>query len=348
MSKPSRVSFKLWINLITFIAIIVIVIFAWSDLGDAFKKMASLNYWILLLMIPAQLFVFFALAKMFYHFFAAVGSKVSIKTLFRTVLELNFVNHIFPSGGVSGFSYMTLRLKPVGISTAKTTLAQLARFGLTLLGFIVLMLAALVMLSVEDRTNTLVVLVVSAITFTILFSTGILIFVISNERRIAGFSRGLAKSLNKILQIFRPRHPEIIKLGNVETTFLELHRDYVLIKNDFGKMRWVVVWAMLLNIAELSLLFVVFLAHGEWVNPGALIVAFVIANIVGLIAILPGGLGVYEPLMTAVLISSGVPAVLALSATLVYRVISLLLSLLFGYISYQIFIHKYGTNLQRQ
>jgi uncharacterized membrane protein YbhN (UPF0104 family) len=59
---------------------------------------------------------------------------------------------------------------------------------------------------------------------------------------------------------------------------------------------------------------------------------------------LPGGIGVYEPLMVGVLLSAGVPSGVAVSATLVSRVISLLLALSSGYFLYHRALRHYGKN----
>lgn len=342
-------NWKLWLNLITFVALIVLIWFARHDILMVFEQLRNLNLLIVALMIPAQFLVYLSLAKLFYYFFFATGTHLRLKDLFAPMIELNFVNHIFPSGGVSGFSYLTIRLKPFGVSTAKSTLAQLARFAFMFMGFIVLLLVALLLLAIEGRVSTLMVLAVSAVTFTLLFVTTVLIFVIGSESRISGFTGALARMLNRVIHVFRRRHPETISLANVKRTFLELHEDYILIRRDWGKMRQAMLWAMLVNLAELLLLYMAFAAHGAYVNPGAVIVAYVVANLAGYLAILPGGLGIYEPLMTAVLISGGVQPTLALSATLVYRVISLLLSLVSGYFLYHKAIHRYGTaNIQGQ
>jgi uncharacterized membrane protein YbhN (UPF0104 family) len=45
-----------------------------------------------------------------------------------------------------------------------------------------------------------------------------------------------------------------------------------------------------------------------WVNPGAIILAYAVANFAGLISILPAGVGIYEALMSAVLAATGIPA----------------------------------------
>ena len=335
--------FKLWLNILTFVAIGVIIIFARHDIALAFQKLPQLNLWILALMIPVQFFAFFAVGRVYYHFFKVTGTPLPEKTLMAAAIELNFVNHVFPSGGLSGFSYLTFRLKHSNISTAKATLAQIVRFVMAFLTFIVLLLAALFMLAAEDRVSRFIMLVAAALTFTILFGTLIIIYVIGKDSRIREFTQSMSRLLNRVIHIVRPHHPETINLTRVEKTFRELHQDYKMLRKDMGRMWRVALWALIANIAEISMIYVAFVAHGEWINPGALIIAFAIATTAGLVAILPGGLGVYEPLMATVLLSAGVPASLALSATLISRVITLVLALGTGYVLYQRTLRRYGT-----
>lgn len=334
---------KLWINLLTFTAIIVVVVFARHDILLAFQKMQHLNLWVLALMVPVQFFAFYAVGRVYYHFFRSTGTPLPMKTLVSAAIELNFVNHIFPSGGLSGFSYLTLRLKRENISTAKATLAQLVRFVMAFATFIGLLLLALVLLAAEDRVNRFIMLIAASLTFTILFGTLILVYVIGSEQRIREFTQTLSRTMNRIIHAVRPRHPETINLKRAERTFNELHQDYVELRSDFRKMWPVVGWAFVANVAEIAEVYIAFLAHGAWINPGALIIAYAIATIAGLLAVLPGGLGVYEPLMAAVLLSAGVSGSVALSATLVSRVVTLTLALGSGYVLYQRTLKRYGT-----
>jgi uncharacterized protein (TIRG00374 family) len=335
---------KLWLNIITFGALALIIYFAWGDIAHAFEKIATLNVWILLLIVPAQFFAYYSLGKVFFYFFKAIGVNLSMRELFAPMLELNFVNHVLPSGGASGFTYLTLRLKPYGVSPAKSTLAQLARFVSTFFAFVVLMFVALFVLALQSNVSPLVVLAVSAIAFMVLFSTAVLVFVVGEKSRIERFTAMISRWINRLIHIVRRKHPETISLRRVRTMFLELHDDYTLVRGNLKYMLPVLRWAFLTNLAEMSLLYIAFLAQGTWVNPGAVLIALVVANLVGLIAILPGGVGLYEPLMTAVLISGGIPAALALSATLVYRVISLLTSLITGYFLYHRALNRYGSH----
>jgi hypothetical protein len=332
---------KLWLNIAAFVAIGIIVLFGWHDIKAAFEQMIRLDLWVLTLLIPVQFFAFYAIAKVYMHYFKAAGKSVSLKTLLPAAVELNFVNHVFPSGGVSGFSYLTLRLKHESISTAKSTLAQLARFAFTFLSFIGLFIVALLLLAIEDHASGLIILIATALTTTIIFATLAGAYIIGSQQRIQNFSRALAKLLNKMIHFFRPQYPETIGLGRVERVFLELHKDYQILRGDLGKMKSAFAWALAANLAEVALIYITFVAHDAWVNPGAVIIAYAMATLAGLFAILPGGLGVYEPLMAAVLVSAGIPADIALSVTLVSRVATLALALSTGYVLYHITLKRH-------
>jgi uncharacterized protein (TIRG00374 family) len=335
---------KLWLNVITFAAIAVIIFFAWHDIVAAFEKMLTLNLWILALIVPMQIFGFYAVAKVYSHYFKIIGQPIAQRTLTAAAIELNFVNHIFPSGGVSGFSYLALRLKQQGVSTAKSTLAQLVRFMAAFVTFIGLLVLALFLLALEDKASRFIIFVATALTFTIIFLTLSTIYIIGSEDRIQAFTRSLGNLINKLIHIFRPKHPETLGLQRIEQTFRELHEDYVLLRGDVRKLKGIVVWATIANIVEIIQIYVVFVAHGTFVNPGAIIIAYAVATLAGLIAILPGGLGVYEPLMAAILLSAGVEADIALSVTLVSRVITLAVALSLGYVLYHRVVNHYARN----
>jgi len=81
-------------------------------------------------------------------------------------------------------------------------------------------------------------------------------------------------------------------------------------------------------------IYVVYLAFGEVVNLGAVILAYAIANFAGFVSVLPGGVGVYEALMTGVLAIAGIPVALSIPVVVMYRVLSTLVQLPPGYYLY--------------
>jgi uncharacterized protein (TIRG00374 family) len=85
--------------------------------------------------------------------------------------------------------------------------------------------------------------------------------------------------------------------------------------------------------------YIVYVAFGHFVNFGAVILAYAVANFAGLVSVLPGGVGVYEGLMTLVLVASGVPSKLSLPVTVMYRVVNTLIQLPPGYVYYHRTLH---------
>ena len=180
------------------------------------------------------------------------------------------------------------------------------------------------------------VLISTSIIFLVVIGAGLLIYVISSASRIRAFTAFLPRAVNKILNAFKRVKKPTINIERIERLFSDLHEDYLYVRTNWKELKKPFKWTMLMNLTEISTIFVVYLAFGTLVNPGAIIISYAVANIAGLVAVLPGGVGIYEGLMTAVMASAGVPRALALSATLVYRVLNMIIFLPIGFILYQI------------
>ncbi|MDQ3123340.1 MAG: flippase-like domain-containing protein [bacterium] len=348
MKKHFSLDFKFWLNVFTFIALTALVIITWDQIVEAFKKLSSLNGWALLLMIPLQLASYFAVAKLYKIFLDSQGENLKLRTLYKVALELNFVNHVFPSGGVSGFSYLSLRLKQLGVSTAKSTLAQLLRFALTFMSFLIILLIGVFVLTFNSSTSALIIFITSTIILGTIFGAGIGIYIISNSSRIKSFVSWLPRAINAFLRTIRLTKRSIINIENVENTLEDLHKNYVVLRKDMKLIKRLLLWALLINIFEVATIYMVYVAFGSLINPGALIIAYAVANFAGLVAVLPGGVGIYEGLMTATLASAGVPQALALSATVIYRVLSIVAFLPIGYFYYHNAIRRGGEEFKEE
>ena len=267
-------------------------------------------------------------------------------------LELNFINSVLPSGGVSGFSYLGLRLRPKGVTVASSTIAQGLRFCLTFVSFIPILMVGIVLMALDSRTNNLVLLygsgVLSAMVLTVLIGW----FLISDSRRI----RKLVDFLPKAMRWTARRVPilknqSFINVVKVNRVLNEIHTDYVTLKAKPKRLLAPFNYALTINLFELLTVYVAYLAFypvfGELVNPGTVILAYMTANLAGLIAVLPGGIGVFEGLMVWTLTSSVVNpssdfSSLALAGALVYRVINLAIFVPIGYALYQMVAQDLG------
>lgn len=80
-----------------------------------------------------------------------------------------------------------------------------------------------------------------------------------------------------------------------------------------------IVWAVLNWLLDAASLFVFVAAFGHVVNPDGLLVAYGLANVLAAIPITPGGLGVIEAALTALLVGFGTPRGVATLGVVVYR-----------------------------
>lgn len=339
---------KIIINVITIIALIVLLIVSWPQITAGLDEIGGARWTVIILMIPLQVLNFFAIGKIYQTYFKYNnGHNITSGFGLKIALELNFVNHVFPSGGVAGFSYLGIRLKDKGIPVARTTLAQVVRFALTFVSFLLILFIGMFMLSFGSGSSGggVALFIGLSIAFLTLFALIVAIYVFSSESRIKSFTAFLPKAVNMILKPFT-KNRDIINISRIEGLFGDFHKDYLLIAKDWRKLKIPFFWALVVNITEISTVYLAYIALSHPVNPGAVILAYAVASFAGLIAILPGGIGVYEALMTAVLASAGVPKALALSATLIYRILTIIIFVPVGFILYQVALRQTGIALK--
>ena len=87
-------SIKFWINAITIVAMVLLVVFAREQITEAFKTFVNLNLFWLLLVIPVQLFNHFSVAKFYQSYLKTLGEKIRTRELYKVSLEMNFVNRV--------------------------------------------------------------------------------------------------------------------------------------------------------------------------------------------------------------------------------------------------------------
>ncbi len=325
---------KLIINIVTFLALGGLLFALRDSIGDALGNLDNLNLIAIVLMVPLQLVNYHAYTRMYQSLFELLGHTMGYSQMFKHTLELNFVNTVFPSGGVSGFSYFSLRMKRYGISTAKSTLVQTMRFILLFLSFQVLLALGLFLLALNGRVSNMIFLVAGSISTVLFIATFGIAFVIGSKTRIDKFFTFITRVINRVIHILRPNRPETINVERARAAFTELNENFQNLRSNPRLLKKPILFSLAATSAEILTIYTVYLAFGELVNPGAIILAYGIANFAGLVSVLPGGVGVYEALMTAVLAAAGVPAHIALPATITYRVISMMLQLTPGYFFY--------------
>jgi uncharacterized protein (TIRG00374 family) len=326
---------KLILNIITVGALVILVIAIRDQLISTFENLARVNAWLLLLLIPIQAINYHAQTRMYQGLFALLGNKIRYRFLYRASLELNFINHVFPSAGVSGISYFGMRLKNNEITGAKATLVQIIKVGLLILSFEILLVFGLLFLAIGDKASNFVIFMTTFLTTLMLVGTFAFVMIIGSKRRISATFTFLTRALNTLVHFFVPKaSKETFNIERAEHAVNDLHDNYKTIESKWRQLKTPFFWALMANLTEVLCIYVVYLAFGSAVNLGAVILAYAVANFAGMVSVMPGGIGVYEALMTGVLVAAGVPAGLSLSVTVMYRVLSTLIQVPPGWVLY--------------
>lgn len=280
--------------------------------------------------------------------FSYLRAKDSIKhvpatDLTEMALEMNFVNHVLPSGGVSGMSYMSWRLGKYGISPGRATMAQLVRFAMAFLAYVALVLVSVVVITIDGNINRWIIFT-SFILIIISILGGIgTVYILSSRRRMWEFANTVVKRGNRLIaRVTFGRKKRVLKYAQVEKFFTDMHFDFMTLKRDRKILIKPFLWGIVYTAGDVVLFMITFWAMGIVFNPAPLLIAYGIAGLASIIVITPGGAGAYEAVMIGFLAIAGVNKGEAIAGVVLTRVILMLGTIVLGYVFYQKAILKYG------
>ena len=261
----------------------------------------------------------------------------------RIALELNLVNHIFPSGGVSGISYTTWRLHKLGVSGAKSTFAQVVRYVMGFVSFIFLLILAVLVLAIDGQINRYIVASSFILVLVILGLAMLLMYMFSSAKRMDQTATNVTKFINWLVcRATLKRCEQLLKIDKVKKFFSDMHDDFEELTADKKLLISPFIWGVVYAVFDVAMFLVAFWALGYPVNPAVLMVGYGVAGLASLVAFTPGGAGVYEVIMIFFLTMAGVSPEAAIAGIVLTRAILLTGTIVFGYIFYQHALMKYG------
>ena len=337
--------FRRWVNIITFVLIILVLWAARGELIEAFHLLGGVNIWVLLLIIPVQFASYYASAEIFCTYLRARGQLRKTTPLHVTAvaLEYNFVNHVFPSAGVSGASYMVWRLGKMGVAAGQAAMSQLINYFSLGATFMVMMVLSLIWATFEDRAaNWLVVattIAVVALIFVVVFGA----YLIGSRERLMSFARWLTRRANWLVnKITFGRKRKVLRSDEVEGFFSDFYDDWMAIKADKALLKGPIIWGFISNILDVLLIAVAFWALGYSVNLPILLISFGASAVGSFLFVTPGGVGAYEAVMIGVLVAGGMEADVASAGVILARAILVVGTIVCGVFAYHAAMKKYG------
>jgi putative heme transporter len=338
-------SIKAWVSIITLIFLALVLYISRHEIARAIELMANINGWILLILIPLQFVSYFTAAEMIFSYLRTkrLTKAISPLVLTRLALEMNFVNHVLPSGGVSGISFMGWRLKHFGISISRSTTGQLVRMVTGFASYTVLLVIAVILMSLDGGINRWIVLLSTVLVSVMLLALTIVVYILSHEYRIDKVSNSLVKWLNRAIKGFSfGRSTRVIYAGPINKFLREVQEDYNHIMDNKKILIVPFLWGLVFSICEVAAFYVTFLALGHPINPAPLVIAYGLAGIAGFFVVTPGGAGAYEFVMVGFLTLSGINPEVGIAGIVVTRILLMFGTIAGGYAFYQQAIWQHG------
>ena len=153
---------------------------------------------------------------------------------------------------------------------------------------------------------------------------------------VAALAFGLTRGEGRATRIVHAVGDRIPGLGGdrLEALFLGISTSLRELAKDRKIMIWSLVWASLNWLLDAASLWCFFAAFGSYVNPAELFAAYGIANVLGVLPVTPGGLGIIDSTAPLLLVSFGVTRSVATLGVLSWRLVNFWLPIPAGAAAY--------------
>ena len=327
-----------WFSVRTILMILTVILVAWvvyqnwPDILETLKHLHEANGFVLVLLIPEQLFMYFACGLIFFSYLRHKENVKKFKNseVLRISTELNFVNHAIPAGGVGGLAFLTYRLMPYGVSAGQASFLYLFRYAITtVVNYIQALIAIVVLLLLNLIPNEAkwIIPVALLMNMGVFFFIWFVVFVASNEKRIEKFSVFVSKILNGLTRIATfGRKKTMMKYEKIRDYFQDIHKSVVIARENKRLLVKPILWGIVYSFFEIATYWIVAISLGR----PELLPFIMVGEAIGSVfdGIVPYGL--YELGMAGVMIALGVDFPTATIITVMTRVITLLFTIASG------------------
>ena len=289
--------------------------------GKAFSELSRVRPSLLVLGLGLELAALFAYSLLTHAALGDSRHSISIWRLFRIQLSTKSVSNVLPAGSAAssalGFKLLTSSGVPgpdAGFALATAGLGSAVVLNLILwVGLIASIPGQGVNAAYGSAALVGVILM--------LVATGLVVGLIDGQGRAERSIKWIATKLRM--------NPD-----NAADVLRQLGFRLQGLAREPGLKERVFVWALLNWLLDMAALWVFLLAFGAHVDLRGLIVAFGLANIMAVVPITPGGLGIVEGIFIPTLVGFGLTRSVATVGVLSYRIAQYWMPLIVGAIVY--------------
>ena len=344
--KRKWFSFRTILIILTVILVGYVIYQNWPDILDTLDHLSEANIFVLLLLIPEQLFMYYACGQIFFSYLRNRKNvrEFSNNEILRISTELNFVNHAVPAGGIGGLAFLTYRLSPYNVTAGQASFLYLFRYAVTtVINYLQALVAIVVLLAfnlIPDEARWI-------IPVSLLMNLGVfvalwfIVFVASSKKRIYFFAESISKILGVLARIVTfGRKKHIIKDKKIVDYFMDIHESVKTAKENKKYLKKPALWGLIYSFCEIGTYWIVAISLGR----PELLPFIMVGEAIGSVfdGIVPYGL--YELGMAGVMIALGVDFATATIVTVMTRVITLVFTIISGSYPYYKAIENKGSD----
>lgn len=336
---------RIIMSLLVTLLVGLVVYFARDSLLDAFNLIQQINFWVYSLILPVQIVSFAAIGQVMISYLQQKGErfKMSWPRRVRLALEINFVDQIVPVPSVAGVTYFSWVMKRYGVLPSRSFIAYIVRVASSFVCFAGAVLISVVVLLFDNRINRTMINLSAVMVGLVFVLMVILVIIASNAKRLVGFAKSFSEIVNRLVRVVTfKKKAEVISQARVESLLFRINKDFNEIRSDKKILIKPFMWAVLDCIFDVFLIFIAFWSLGTIVHPAILFIVYGVCSMIGLVFVTPGGVGAVEALMISLYTSTGMSVSEAVAGTLLARVTLFAGTIIFGYVFYQLTIHKHG------
>ena len=330
--KHKWFSVRTILSVLTAVLVGYVVYQNWPDIVDTFHHLGEANMWVLLLLAPEQLFMYFACGQIFFSYLKnrKMVKQFSVKDIFLISTELNFVNHAVPAGGVGGLAYLTYRLKPYNVSAGQASFLYIFRYAVTtVVNYAQALVAIIIMLAfnmIPDEAKWIIP-VSLLMNLGVFLGLSLIVYVASSKKRIEFFSKTVARLLNFLVMVVTfGRKKKIMQYAKISEYFADIHESVKIAKTNKRFLKKPLLWGFVYSFFEVATYWIVAISLGRPELLPYILVGEAIGSVFD--GIVPYGL--YELGMAGVMIALGVDFPTATIVTVMTRVFTLLFTIVTG------------------
>ena len=320
------------------ISVLILAIMLWLvGIDDVIVALAVAKLELIALAIAVQVFTYGLYTLRWQILNNLADIDTSFKKLFPMILVGLAVNNITPSGRGGGEPVRAYILaKEDNYPMQETFATVVADRALDTFPFVVLAVITIIGMTFYFSFDLWLLIVMILAVIAIVALLAMIIYMSINPK----FGKRVDGWIIKLVRRFYKKNSEELE-NKIHAVILDFQNTMKVVISSKKVTYYALPLSFVIWLFEILRVYIVFLAFGATVSPIIIGEVFIIASLVGMVPLLPGGLGAVDGIMVVFYSVAGISASVSAAATVIERLISFWMATILG----MVILPHYGSSI---